>query len=215
MRNDSVSGDTVRSMIFDVANQKLYIFDSKKKEADVWEMAEFGGQATTIADTSQMTTSITPNGQTKQIADRTASGYDMNISMPARIGDDKNGMPMTVTLTGPVWIVKGAPGTEDYLGFYKAAAEKGFIFGDPRAAKGASGQMKAMAEMYRQLALIGGVPYETEMNIKMGGDGPMAAMMARMGGMSALTTVQSAGTGSLPDDLFLPPAGYKLNARKP
>jgi hypothetical protein len=215
MRNDSVNGDTIRSMIFDVGNQKLYIFDSKKKEAEVWEMADFGAQATAIADPSQMTTSIKPNGQTKQIANKTASGYDMNISMPMRLGDDKNGMPMTVTLSGPVWIVRGAPGTEDYLGFYKAAAEKGFIFGDPRSAKGASGQMKAMTEMYRQLALTGGVPYETEMNIKMGGDGPMAAMMARMGGMSALTTVQSAETSSLEDDLFLPPAGYKLTPRKP
>jgi hypothetical protein len=42
----------------------------------------------------------------------------------------------------------------------------------------------------------------------------MAAMMAKMGGMTATTTVQSVATDALADDLFAPPAGYKLNTRK-
>lgn len=214
MRNDTVSGDTTRSMIFDVEAQKLYMFDSKKKEADVWDMAEFGRQSGTLVDTSAMTATVKPNGQTKQVAGKTATGYDMNISMPTRMGDEKNGMKMTVNLTGPVWIVTGAPGTEDYLRFYKAAAEKGWIFSDPRAAKGAPGQTRAIAEMYRQLAATGGVPYETEMNVKMSGDGPMAGLMAKMGGISSTSTVQSADTAALADDLFEPPAGYKLNVKK-
>ena len=71
-----------------------------------------------------------------------------------------------------------------------------------------------MAEMYNQLAATGGVPYETEMNIKMGGEGPMAAMMEKMGGMSSTTIVQSSDTATLAADLFAPPAGYKLNAKK-
>ena len=36
------------------------------------------------------------------------------------------------------------------------------------------------------------------MNIKMGGEGPMAAMMAKMGNMSMTTTVQSVETGAWP-----------------
>jgi hypothetical protein len=214
MRTDTVSGDTTRTMIFDVDGRKIVSFDNKRKEADVWDMADFGAQIDTTADPSQMTASVKPNGQTKQIAGRTADGFDMNISMPAVIGDPKNGMKMIINLTGPVWVVKGAPGTADYLQFYKAAAEKGFVFGDPRAAKGAGGQMKAMTEMYRQLAATGGVPYETEMNIKVGGDGPMAAIMGKMGGMSTTTTVLSSETTPLGDELFAPPVGYKLNARK-
>lgn len=214
MRSDSVTKDVTRSMIFDVEAQKLYIFDSKKKEADVWDMADFGKQTQAAFDPGEMTATVKPNGQTKQVAGRAAAGYDMNITMPARFGDDKNSMKMTVSLTGPVWIVKNAPGTADYLRFYKAAAERGWIFGDPRAAKGASGQMKAMTEMYRQLAETGGLPYETEMTIKMGGDGPMAGMMARMGGMSSTSVVQSTETAPLGDELFAPPAGYKLNPKK-
>jgi hypothetical protein len=214
MRTDNTSGDTVRTTIFDVEHQKMYMFDSKKKEADVWDMADFGKQAGTMIDPSSMTASFKPNGKTKVIAGKTATGYDMSISMPTRMGDAKNGMEMTVSLSGPTWIVKGAPGTADFQRFYLAAAEKGFIFTDPRAAKAQPGQAKATTAMYREMAATDGVPYETEMNIKIAGDGPMAAIMAKMGGMSTTTSVQSIEATTLAEDLFAPPAGYKLNPKK-
>lgn len=213
MRSDSVTGDTTRTTIFDVEAQKMYLFDSKKKEADVWDMAAFGAEMGKAVQTDEMKASIKPNGQTKDIAGKTATGYDMEIEVPATMGG-AGGMKMTVVLTGPVWIVKGAPGSKDFLQFYKAAVEKGFIFNDPRAAKGQPGQAKAMAEMYRQMAEAGGIPYEQTMNVKMQGDGPMAGMLAKMGNISSTSTVESVDTASLADDLFAPPAGYKLNARK-
>ena len=74
------------------------------------------------------------------------------MTVPATIGG-AGGMKMTITLSGPIWIVKGAPGTAEYLAFYKGAVEKGWIFSDPRGAKGNPGQAKAMAEMYRQLVV--------------------------------------------------------------
>ena len=113
-----------------------------------------------------------------------------------------------------MWIVKGAPGTQEYIAFYKGAVEKGWIFSDPRAAQGQPGQAKAMAEMYRQLAATGGVPYETEMSIKMSGDGPMAGMMAKMGNITSTSTVESIETSAVAAEMFAPPAGYKLNQKK-
>jgi hypothetical protein len=128
---------------------------------------------------------------------------------------------MTLAMTGAAWVVKGAPGTADYAQFYKAAAEKGWIFGDPRAARGQPGQAKAMAEMYRQFAEIGGIAYESDIQIKMGMTGAdggpgglMSGMLAKMGNMSVQTKVEDVQTGALSDDLFAPPAGYKLNSRK-
>jgi hypothetical protein len=214
MRSDTVSGDTTRTTIFDVENQKMYIFDSKKKEVDVWDMADFANQIGSAVDTSGMTASLKPNGQTKQIAGKTATGYDMSIVMPTHMGDAKSGMSMTVTLSGPTWIVKGAPGTADFQKFYKAAAEKGFVFTDPRAAKGQPGSAKATTQMYHEMAAAGGVPYETEMNIKMSGEGPMAGMMARIGNISTTSSIQSIEIAPLAEDLFAPPAGYKLSPKK-
>ncbi|HVQ42671.1 MAG TPA: hypothetical protein VMS54_10700 [Vicinamibacterales bacterium] len=213
MRVDTVTGDTTRSMIFDVENQKLYMFDNKKKEADVYDMAAFAAEMGKAVEVGAITSNVKPNGQTKQIAGKTASGYDMDISVPASLGG-AGGMKMVVKMTGPAWIVKGAPGTADYVAFYRAAAQKGFIFSDPRAAKGNPGQAKAMARMYEQFADIGGIPYETTMDIKPTGEGPMAGMMAKMGSMSMSQLVESVDTAAIPAETFAPPAGYKINEKK-
>lgn len=213
MRVDSVIGDATTTMIFDVDKQKLYSFDSKKKEADVWNMQEFGKQVGSSVDTSAMKATVRPNGKTKQIAGKTANGYDMAIEVPAMMGG-AGGMKMTVSLAGPMWVVKGAPGTQEYINFYKGAVEKGWIFSDPRGAKGSPGQAKAMAEMYKQLAETGGMPYETETSMKMDGDGRMAGMLSKMGGMTAISTVQSVEVGAVAAELFAPPAGYKLKEQK-
>ena len=139
MRSETVTGDTTRTTVFDITAQKMYSFDSKKKEADVWNLADFQAEMAKSTNVAEMKASIKPNGQTRQIAGRTATGYEMNISVPTAMNGDPN-MAMTVNLTGPVWIVKGAPGSADWSNFYKLAAEKGLVFGDPRAAKGNAGQ---------------------------------------------------------------------------
>jgi hypothetical protein len=74
MRTDSVMGDTTRTMIFDVDSQRLYSFDNKKKEADVWNMQDFSAQMSQNIDMSGMKASVKPNGQTKQIAGQSAAG---------------------------------------------------------------------------------------------------------------------------------------------
>ncbi len=42
----------------------------------------------------------------------------------------------------------------------------------------------------------------------------MAGMMARMGNIEMLSNIQNAEAAPLPDDMFAPPAGYKLNPKK-
>ena len=212
MRTDAVVGNRTQTTIFDLDTQKLYMFDSKKKQADVYEMATFAAEIAKTVDMSAGTMSFTGNGQTKQIAGHTAAGYDVEISTRAGMGGSAE-MMMDVTLAGPVWMVEDAPGAAEYAHFYSAAVEKGWIFSDPRAAQAQPGQAKAMAEMYRQIAAVGGLPYETNMEMKLSGSGPMAAMMARMGGANFTTVIDAVETVALSDDLFVPPADYKLEAK--
>jgi len=213
MRTEMVMGDTTRVSIFDLDSQKMYTFDLKKKEADSYDIQKMGAEMQKAVQVDGMKASVKANGKTKTIAGKTASGYDTEISIPATMGG-ADGMKMTVTLTGPAWIVKGAPGTQDYMNFYKTAVDKGWFFSDPRQAKAQPGQAKAMAEMYKQMAATGGIPYEQEMNVKMSGDGPMAAMFAKMGNISMTTTVTSVETTPLAADLFAVPAGYKIKEQK-
>lgn len=213
MRTETTMGDTTRVSIFDLDAQKMYSFDLKKKEADVFDMQRMSAEISKNVQINDMKASLKPNGKTKEIAGKTATGFDMEVTLPASFGGEK-GMQMTVSMSGPLWVVKGAPGTQEYLNFYKSAVEKGWFFNDPRAAKAQPGQAKAMAEMYRQLASTGGIAYEQEMNIKMSGEGPMAAMFAKMGNITSTTTVTSVETTTLAADMFAVPAGYKLKEQK-
>ena len=92
----------------------------------------------------------------------------------------------------------------DFFVLYSSAAS---LWGSP-------GQAKAMAQMYKQLAETGGVPYQTEMDIKMDGEGPMAGLMAKMGNITMTTNVSSVEAGPVSADLFTAPAGYKLKEQK-
>jgi hypothetical protein len=52
------------------------------------------------------------------------------------------------------------------------------------------------------------------MTISVSGEGPMASVMARMGGMEMTSVVESVDTSTLDDALFVPPAGYKIVPKK-
>src|SRR5688572_6404443 len=190
MRSEATSGKTNTATIFDVDAQKMYVLDPKKKEADVWDMGAFTQEMSKSVAVSEVSATMKPNGQTKSIGGQNTDGYDVNIVVPATIGGP-GGMQITMLLTGTSWIAKGAPGSADYSAFYKGAAEKGWIFSDPRAAQGSPGQAKAMAQMYAEFAKIGGIPYETQMDITAQAEGPMAAVMSRMGSVSTTTTTDS------------------------
>jgi hypothetical protein len=204
-----VRGKKTDSTIFDVENQKMYVLDAKKKVADVWDMGVFSEELSKSVATEGMRSSISPNGQTKSIAGHNAEGYDMEIVVPATLGGP-GGMTVTMVLSGVTWIVKGVPGTEEFATFYRGAAEKGWIFTDPRAAKGSPGQAKAMAEMHAEFAKLGGVPYESNIDIDTQGDGVMGGLMSRLGGVTMTTVTESVETAPLSDDLFQPPADYTL-----
>src|SRR3954466_11102325 len=64
MRIDSGDGGNIKSVIFDLDDQKMYSFDSKKKEADVWDMSTIADDMSKVVSTSEIKSSIKPNGQT-------------------------------------------------------------------------------------------------------------------------------------------------------
>ncbi len=206
MRSDAAAGKKNFSTIFDVDAQKMYILDVEDRKAKVWDMAAFATQLSSTVSADGMQASMKPNGQTKTVAGQNTDGYDIEIVVPTTVG----GMQMTMRLTGTTWIAKDAPGGADYSAFYQGAAEKGWIFSDPRAAQGSPGQAKAMAQMYTEFAKTGGIPYETLMNIKPEGGGAMGGIMAKVGGMQTTTTTDSVETGPLADELFQVPADYKI-----
>jgi hypothetical protein len=236
MRADTIVDDKTQTTIVDIDAQKIYSFDSKKKEADVWDMATIAAEVSKSVDVSSTRASLKPNGQTKRIGGRAVNGYDMDVLIQSSMGGRKD-VNMSVSLSGPVWIVENAPGSADFAHFYTAALAKGWTVSDPRGAKARPAQAKTIAEMYRKIAQVAGIPYEIDVQIKMSGGGPLAELalddgvdlprpelelrrdfiggqLAKMGNVTMTTTVESTDVGPLAESLFAPPADYKLNQKR-
>ena len=214
MRTDQTMGGNQLSTIMDVDAGELISINHKKKEAEIWSVTDL---AQTMRDTgiaaSGVDVKVTPTGESKEIAGYKAAGHDMSVSVASEMGGPGSGMKMTVNISGPAFLSTTAPGAKDYAAFYTAAAEKGFFFGDPRAAKAQPGNAKGMMALYRTMAEKG-IPLESRQIIKLSGDGPMAGLFAKMGNGEISSTVTSVSADPLADDLFTVPAGYKVKRQK-
>src|SRR5215831_2381336 len=73
--------DKTQTSIYDLDAQKMYIFNSNKKKADVWDMAAFAQELSKTVDLSSMKASFKANGQTKEVGGHKANGYDMEVSV--------------------------------------------------------------------------------------------------------------------------------------
>jgi opacity protein-like surface antigen len=201
MRTDSTMGGNTTTII-DAGAEQMISIDHGKKEATIVDMKKISAEIATISAT-EITASMTPTGQTRQIAGASCSVHDMKIGVPMKMGNDT----ITIVMAGPACLVKGAPGAADYAAFFKAYAEKN-LFMDPRAAKGQPAQAKGMTRMYTEMAERG-FPLAFDAQIKFEGSGMMASMMNKMGGVTMSTEVVSVATDSIPDSMFEVPAGYK------
>jgi len=209
MRTDQTMGGRTSSIVIDAGAQQMIVIDHAKKEATIVDMRKITQDLAKI-DAADVKASITPTGETRQIAGASCAVHMMEVRVPSQAGGPAG--DLTVVVKGPVCLAKGGPGAADYAAFYQAAAEKGLFFGDPRAAKAQPGQTKGMTEMYRQMAGTG-VAYSTELEIKFEGSGMMASMMNKMGGMTMKTEVTAVSTAPIDDGMFAVPAGYKTKTQ--
>ena len=203
MRLDHGMTGSPESQIIDLTSQQMIVLNPKRREADVYDMTKLKEQLSKVTG-SDVQARLTPTTQTRQIAGSTCTVHNMQVSVPTEMGGEK----INFVISGPVCLSKDAPGRSDFAALYKSGA----FFGDPRTAKAQPGQASGLAMLYREMASLG-VPLAQEMNIKFEGSGPMAGMMAKMGGSSLTTEVVSISTEPIADTIFEIPAGYKINNR--
>jgi len=191
--------------IIDIAAKQMIVLDHENKEAQVIDMTSLG-ESLAKAGAADISTSITPTTQTRQIGGQSCTVYNLKIAVPMQMGKSQ----MTMVMSGPQCLVKNGPGQADYLAFYRAASENGGFL-DAAQAKIRPAAAKAMTDMYRQMAELG-VPFATEMNIGIEADGPMAEMMKKMNN-TITTEVTSVSTAPIAATMFDVPAGYKISKR--
>jgi hypothetical protein len=205
MRGDTATSDGPTSTLIDLDAQTMAVLNHKAKEATVTDLTDLQAAMGKMTNNNVKAT-VTPTGRRQEVAGRGCEVYQVEMTVPA-FADPSS--PITVTTSGPVCIVKDSPGKADYAAFYLKAAEKGFVIGgDPRQAKAQPGQARSMTEVYRQMARLG-VPYLVELDIKMGGEGPMGMMMGRLG-FGFTSTVTRVSVEAIPDAMMAVPADYKV-----
>jgi hypothetical protein len=214
-RVDTVMAGHEISTILDTAAGQMIALNPETKEATIYDLGKLGEQMQQSVQMGDTKISMTPTGQTKELLGRTCTEYTLSVTMPMTMGGpggrQGNMGPMTITLGGPVWIAKDAPGTKDFAAFYKAAADSGLFFSPGgRGGRGSAGvNERGMAAMYKAFSEAGGIPYEQQMQVKWEATGPMADMMRGMGQPPpTVTTVTSVSTDPIPDEKFQIPAGY-------
>lgn len=206
MRTDQTSGQGRRTTtIIDVAARQMIVLDNDAKEAEVIDMTSLSESLNKVG-ASEITTSITPTGQTRTVAGQSCTVHDLKIAVPMQMGQAK----MTMVMSGPQCLVKNGPGQSDIQAFYRAASEKGGFF-DATQAKTRPAAAKAMTDMYRQMAELG-VPFVSEMKMSIDAAGPMAEMMEKME-TTITTEVVEVSIASIPSTVFDVPAGYKISKK--
>jgi hypothetical protein len=207
IRTDQTTGGTQTSVIIDAQAKQMWIINHAKREVEVYDMTRMSEGLSKIP-AGEISATVTPTAQTRQIAGSTCTVHDVTISVPMQMGSEK----LSFVMSGPYCLVKNGPGQAEYSAFYRKVSEEGLFFGDPRQAKGMPAQAKALTEMYRRMSELG-VPFSTEAHVKFEGTSPMAAAMSKMGGTTITTEVVSVSTAAIADSVFDVPADYKVSKR--
>jgi hypothetical protein len=213
-RTDSMLGGRTVSLIIDIDNLRFVELDDKKKTATVTPLAAIADELAKVG-VGAMQATLTKTSQSKTVSGMPCTVHDIRVTMPfTPVGEPGQGMDMNMVLSGTVCLSTAAPGLADYQAFYKAAADSGFIFGNPAAAKSPTGaaQAKAYAALTKKMAEAG-MALESNINISADGSGPMAGMMGKLAKGQIVTTVTKIEAGELPAASFEVPADYKVKSR--
>lgn len=215
MRTNSVVGSRTQSLIIDVDGRRFVSIDDRKKSATITPLDSINEQLNKMG-VGEIQATLTKTSETKQIAGYDCTVHNVSVSMPFSItGHPGDGMDTNMLMSGQVCLSTTAPGLADYQKFYRASADSGFIFGDPRVAKSPTGaaQAKAYADLTRKMAEAG-MALESHVTISATGNNPMAGVMAKLAASDITSTVTQITVGDLPAEQFDVPAGYKVKTQK-
>jgi hypothetical protein len=214
-RSDQPHNGKMLTTIIDIDGRRFVSLDARKKSAQVTPLDSIAAELQKVG-VGTIDATLKKTAATKQVAGFPCTVHDINLSLPfSATGQSGQGMDLTMVMSGTVCLSTAAPGLADYQTFYKAAADSGFIFGDPRMAKSPTGaaQAKAYAALTRKMAEAG-MALESQINVTATGDNPMASLMASAAKSDIVTTVTKIETGSLPAEAFEIPADFKVKTQK-
>jgi hypothetical protein len=168
--------------VIDLASQTMTSIDLQKKTYSVMTFEEFkqmleqASQKMKQNDKAQMDFKVSggPTGKTRQVGNYEAKEMLMKMKMEST--DKESGQKGSMVITTDMWVASGVDGYKEVRDFYRRMSEKinwtpggNMFMSQPQAAKG-------MAEVYKEIAKLDGVP--VQQFISMGAQGQPGAAPA-------------------------------------
>ncbi len=208
-RTDQTSGKgRLTSTIIDLAAKRMIVLDHDKKEARVIDMAALS-DTLAKAGATDISFSITPTAQTRQIAGQTCTVHDMKVAVPMAMG---NARSMTMVMSGPQCLVKNGPGQAEYARVLSRGIGEWWLprrnAGQDAAGDGESDDRHVSSKM----AELGRTVRDRNEHRHRSAAAPMAEMMKKMNN-TITTEVTSVSTAAIDAAMFEIPADYKVSKR--
>jgi hypothetical protein len=197
LRVDTEMSGQRLTILSDSATKQQWKIDHATKQIEPFDAQ--AAMASLPVSFGEARTVVTPNGQTREILGRQCQGYAVEVTLPMTMA----GEAIVMKISGPAWITKDGAAVAEFRAAQKAFSDIGLT--TSMLAQGPQG--KAMAELTKALSEAG-VVMEQGNQVTMEGTGPVAGMMAQMGGMTMTTKVTAITTDPIPDSTFALPEGY-------
>lgn len=192
-------------LIHDVAGNRVVILRCDKQEAEVVDAVKASAEVEKRLPARLVTTTIEPTGRSQEMLRVRCEEFAFSVMAPL----NENIM---LIRRGTAWVAKSGPGVEEYVAFYRSALTV-ITAGSIRAPKAVVAEDRTNMELSRQLALLGGVPYEMHITLEVQGRGIYASLMRKALEFDQSIKVTSIENGPLDSHVFDVPEGWKTRTR--
>jgi hypothetical protein len=209
-----VNNQTV-STILDLTTKQAIVLVPSQKTAHVVE-AEAAAASSPAPPMPAIDTKVTATGATRQIDGVACDEYAITLKMDMTAMSGQGTVPpetaamlkdLRVNMSGSAWVARNAPGAAEYRKFQQSARLALSALGAGGVGAGIPAGMEKIITGFSEAP---GIPYLTEMSMKMEGTGPLVSVMKQMGETKVISKVTGVSTDALADHLFAVPEGYTV-----
>ncbi len=206
LRAETITGDEIRAVIYDLSSDKLILLDSKKQEATTRDLRDVVAAAERTIPARKVESSITPTPRHKNVLNGTCDEYTLAVSVPVTSHD-----AMVLHTTGTACIQKNSVGADEYAYFARRAIDQRLILSEGSDNRIIVAIDRAKTELYRRIVEIG-IPYSIEVNFSFEGGGVLSTLLNRKSG-GRILRVTALSVEAIPDERFAIPAGWRIRKK--
>jgi hypothetical protein len=220
---DSASAE---AWIYDAAAGAIIRLDAQQREARTYDAVRARADAEREVHIDASASQFSATGRTRLLRGRACREYRFDVRVPlgsatsatVALGSSVRALlgavrARALLVRGSVWIASSGAGVAEYVEFHRRAAERGVILSDAGARDQGDGLLalalvRARAELDRQVAALGGMPWAMDLTVRPQSSAVLARLDLRLRGRQRTRTI-AVTTDAISDDAFAVPPGWQ------